>query len=352
MRRELRERLPDDHLGPLLVAVGVELAADLLRRAARAGRWPPDDGRPPRRAPTRIPFFWKYRASFAGGGRLALAEEPGEQDAPRLDLERPLRAEDPPDLLVDDPDEEVPDAGPAGGFSSLARLLDPLGEVEGELDVDIGLQEGPLDVADDLGEERVVDRGASGDLLQDAAQRLAEAYRAPSADPHSPRRRATEAGAAPISFDPSRLRPTAVGAARRVPRNPHIGTGRVNGLRLVVAGCHGCRRRPKPPVPPPKLNPVRVPIAEEPVASPDPGLPGGAPRLLEGGRDPGGQALHPVPPPVVRRGVPDHAGLPGVHPAGRRRATSTAPPGSRRRQPARHRASARSATTTARIPAS
>src|SRR5258708_2447321 len=42
-------------------------------------------------------------------------------------------------------------------------------------------------------------------------------------------------------------------------------------------------------------------------------------RVLEGGRDPRSEAVHPVPPAVVRRGVPDLPGRPRVHPADRRR---------------------------------
>ena len=72
---------------------------------------------------------------------------------------------------------------------------------------------------------------------------------------------------------------------------------------------------PAPKAAPPKLNPVRVSIAEETVAQRTTRLPRGPPLLLEGGRDPGGEALHPVPPAVVRRGMSDHPGLPRLHPS-------------------------------------
>ncbi len=92
---------------------------------------------------------------------------------------------------------------------------------------------------------------------------------------------------------------------------------------------------PAPPKPtPPKLNPVRVPVPEEPVAERDAGLPRGPPRLLEGGGDPRGEAVHPVPAPLVRRGVPDHPGLPRVHPPHRRRRFRRRGPGDPAGEPA------------------
>jgi hypothetical protein len=42
-----------------------------------------------------------------------------------------------------------------------------LGEVQRELDVDVCLQKGALNIPDHLGEERLVHRGSSGDLLKD-----------------------------------------------------------------------------------------------------------------------------------------------------------------------------------------
>ncbi len=169
VRRELLESFADDHLRTRFASVGIELATDLRSELLELvdGRGPMDVGRYEADAHTSL---LEVAGQLAGGGRLSLPEQPGQEDPPRTDIELPVGTEDPSDLIVDDANEEVAEAGAGGRLLLLGPAANPLRELQRELYVHVRLQQRPLDVANDLAQQGVIDRRAPGDLLEDAAE--------------------------------------------------------------------------------------------------------------------------------------------------------------------------------------
>ncbi len=249
--RELGERLPDDDLRSHLAAVRVELAADLdrellelvdRRRAVDVGRDQTDAD----------PLLLKIAGELSGGRRLALAEQSRQKDPPGLDLKWPIFPEDPPDLLVDDPHQEVPQARAGRRFLLGGPLAYALGEVEAQLDVDIRLEQRPLDVADDLGQQSLVHDRARGRSSEAPRGAIFRGNRAPWT--------CTVCRGPTLPKESRRYMSRTVTANGRGTQASY----RTNGLVAWVSMTADAPPAPKPP--PPKLNPVRVTIVEEPVA--------------------------------------------------------------------------------------
>ena len=171
--RELRQRVLDDDLGPALGAFRVDLATHPLRELFELidrGRSMHVRGHE-RHADAlllEVPGELRRRRG------LPLPEEPGQEDPLRLEIERSLLSEHAPDLLIDDPDEEIPEARARRGLLLLRPPTYPCGQLDRQLDVDVGLEERALDVPNDLGEQGIVYHRAASDLLEDPPQRFAQ----------------------------------------------------------------------------------------------------------------------------------------------------------------------------------
>jgi hypothetical protein len=127
----------------LRLAVGVE-AELLLRRGSRAGRWPPAGGRRRRRANGPVAALLEQPAELGGRGRLSRAVQ-----AHHHDLERPGRAErgralaeEADELVVDDLDDLLAGRDALQDLLAGALGLDALHELAGDLEVDVGREEG------------------------------------------------------------------------------------------------------------------------------------------------------------------------------------------------------------------
>ena len=102
--------------------------------------------------------------------RLPLAVQADHQDPLFRDRELPRLPEDLHELLVDDPDDVLTGAHPRGRLLLERPLLKPTGDPPRELDVHVRLEEGPLDVADDLLDQGLVDVGRARDLPEDVPE--------------------------------------------------------------------------------------------------------------------------------------------------------------------------------------
>src|SRR5207245_10202713 len=82
------------------------------------------------------------------------------------------------ELLVDDPHDVLARAHARGRFLFERPPLQLLRDPEGELDVHVRLDEGPLDVPDDFLDEGLVDVAGPRDLAEGLAERAAVIFEA------------------------------------------------------------------------------------------------------------------------------------------------------------------------------
>ena len=108
------------------------------------------------------------------GRRLALPVEADEEHPLLLERDLPRGPEDPDELLVDDPDDVLSRAHPGGRRIVERAALQLLRDQEGELHVDVGLDQRALDVADDLLDQRLVDVARTRDLAKRGPEGVAE----------------------------------------------------------------------------------------------------------------------------------------------------------------------------------
>ncbi len=121
-------------------------------------------------------FLVEVAAQLAGGGRLALTVQADHHDGLLADGQRPRLPQDADQLAVDDLDDMLLRAGPGGRLLGERPPLDVLGQLQHQLDVHVGLQQGALDVPGDLLHQRFVYMACPCDLLQHAAERLAKPF--------------------------------------------------------------------------------------------------------------------------------------------------------------------------------
>jgi len=105
---------------------------------------------------------------------LALAVEADHHDGLLLEGQVAGAAQDVHEFVVDDADHVFSVAHPGRGTLREGAALDAFGERQHELHLDIGLDEGALDVADRVLDEGRVHVPGVGDLLEGAAKRVAQ----------------------------------------------------------------------------------------------------------------------------------------------------------------------------------
>src|SRR5919204_1183278 len=158
----------------------VDLFRELLQLIVRGG---PMDVR--RDEADAEPLLLEVLRQLPGRGRLPLAVQANEQDP--LLLQRHLAGlpEDLDELLVDDPDDVFPRAHAGGRLLVQRAALQPSRDGKGELDVYVREDEGPLDVADDLFDEGLIDVGGARDLAEGLAERATELLEDHTVSPES-----------------------------------------------------------------------------------------------------------------------------------------------------------------------
>jgi hypothetical protein len=106
-------------------------------------------------------------AQLPGAGGLSLTIKADHQDDLFGQGKRALLSQDLDQLVEDDLDDMLP-AGLAGGWLLGERpSLHLLGELQDQLDIDVRLQERPLNVLGDLLDELLVHVAGVSDLLED-----------------------------------------------------------------------------------------------------------------------------------------------------------------------------------------
>src|SRR5206468_2165555 len=120
------------------------------------------------------PLLLEVLRELPGGRRLALAVQADEQDPLFLDRDLAARPEDLDQFLVDNTDDVLAGAHARRRFLVQSPTLELPRDREGELDVHVGLDQGPLDVADDFLDQGLVDVAGPRDLSQGRPQGISE----------------------------------------------------------------------------------------------------------------------------------------------------------------------------------
>ena len=120
------------------------------------------------------PLLLEVLRELPGGRRLALAIQADEQDPLFLDRDLAARPEDLDQFLVDNTDDVLAGAHARRRFLVQRPTLELPRDREGELDVHVGLDQGPLDVADDFLDQGLVDVAGPRDLSQGRPQGISE----------------------------------------------------------------------------------------------------------------------------------------------------------------------------------
>ena len=112
------------------------------------------------------PLLLEELGQLPGGRRLALTVQPDEEDPLLLNRHLAAGTQDLHQLLVDDSDDMLARAHARGRLLFERPPLELLRNREGELDVHVRLDERPLDVPDDLFDERLIDVTGARDLAE------------------------------------------------------------------------------------------------------------------------------------------------------------------------------------------
>ena len=170
------ETVFDDERSVRLAGFPVDLYADLLAQLLKLVQsGGPVDVRP--YEADREILLREVEGQLPGGGGLSLSVESDHHYGLRLDGDpRDVAVDHPDELLADDPDHMVLHA-PAGlGGLVQGTLLDAVGHIQDQPDVDVSLQKGALEILADVLDEFLVDRRRAADASEDVPQGFSQSF--------------------------------------------------------------------------------------------------------------------------------------------------------------------------------
>ena len=163
--RELLHPVLDDGNTVARLGVPVNLYLDLLRKLGKLI----EGGGPVNVScdePDLEPPLLEVLRHLGGGCGLTLAVQADHHDHMFVQAHVPPLAEDIDQLLVDDPYDVLSGAHPCWWSLLKGPPLQLLGDLEDQANVDVRLEQGPLDVPDHLLDDLLVDIGGVCDLLE------------------------------------------------------------------------------------------------------------------------------------------------------------------------------------------